>query len=559
MSEQSRRAARPPLRWTGVLFAFAANLLLVTVTNGLVQVLQWPIEAETLATLAAPVLAGVLTAFYVRQRGGMHAFLGGLLSIAPLGLFIFDNFTNPWQLAIYASGFCTLGGAVTELLLRRRGGLGWGRPTRFALAVGGSCSFRMGDKICCRRAENQWDLKEKLKSNAERQLVELYRLRRTKDQTGKDRPAVAAPGLCLCPAISLCRRHDAPYDHPGLPAGALPPLIFRQLIDVTFPSGDMRQLNILAVALFVVPLLDALLGTVQRHFSARAGEGVIYDLRREMYAHLQRMSLRFFTNTKAGDIISRFNNDVVGAQGAITGTIPQIVTNIVTLVSTLAVMLTIEWRLTLLAVGVLPLFILPARRVGRILRGIRRQALDYNADMGNQVGETLTVNGALLVKTFGREEDEMTRYERSAANVRDIGIRRAKVGQFFFAGLGLVGALGTAIVYGVGGHLVLSGAMTTGTIVAFVAYLGRLYGPLTSLSNVQVEFVTALVSFERVFEYLDLPIEIQERPDAVALGRVEGRIEFDHAYFQYEDASAGCGRERSFASRRRRRRRRDNC
>ncbi len=301
------------------------------------------------------------------------------------------------------------------------------------------------------------------------------------------------------------------------------------------------------------------LGTVQRHFSARAGEGVIYDLRREMYAHLQRMSLRFFTNTKAGDIISRFNNDVVGAQGAITGTIPQIVTNIVTLVSTLAVMLTIEWRLTLLAVGVLPLFILPARRVGRILRGIRRQALDYNADMGNQVGETLTVNGALLVKTFGREDDEMTRYERSAANVRDIGIRRAKVGQLFFAGLGLVGALGTAIVYGVGGHLVLSGAMTTGTIVAFVAYLGRLYGPLTSLSNVQVEFVTALVSFERVFEYLDLPIEIQERPDAVALGRVEGRIEFDHAYFQYEAPALAAEGNGAPHGRRRRRRRRDSC
>jgi len=315
--------------------------------------------------------------------------------------------------------------------------------------------------------------------------------------------------------------------------GLLPPLIFQTLIDKTLPSGDIKQLNLLAVGLFAVPLLSGLLGVVQRHYGARAGEGIIYDLRREMYEHLQHMSLRFFTNTKSGEIISRFNSDVVGAQSAITGTIPDIVTNVVTLISTLAVMLAIEWRLTVLAVIVVPLFLLPARRVARILRDIRRSAMEYNSDMSNQIAETLSVNGALLVKTFGREADELERYRKVAANVRDIGVRRAQVGQLFFMGLGLAGAIGTALIYWTGGYLVIGGAMSAGTIVAFAAYLTRLYGPLTALTNVQVEFVTSMVSFERVFEYLDVPVEIKDRPDAIHFTAVAGRIEFDHVDFQY--------------------------
>ncbi len=316
--------------------------------------------------------------------------------------------------------------------------------------------------------------------------------------------------------------------------GLIPPLIYRALIDDVLPNGDMARLNLLAIGLFAVPMLSGLLGVVQRRYGARAGEGIIYDLRNQMFDHLGRMSMRFFTNTKAGEIVSRFNNDVVGAQNAITGTIPDILTNVITLVSTLIVMLSIEWRLALLSVAVLPLFLLPARRVGLVLRKIRRQALDYNADMSSQITETLTVNGALLMKTFSRLPDEERRFKAISAKVRDIGVRRAEVAQLFFMGLGLVGAIGGALVYWVGGLMVLNGALTIGTIVAFAAYLTRLYGPLSALTNVQVEFVTALVSFERVFEYLDMPIEIQDKPGALELGSVEGRIRFDHVWFQYQ-------------------------
>lgn len=321
--------------------------------------------------------------------------------------------------------------------------------------------------------------------------------------------------------------------------GLIPPLIYRALIDHVLPNGDLVWLNLFAIALFAVPLLSGLLGVAQRRYSARAGEGIIYDLRNQMFNHLGRMSMRFFTNTKSGEIVSRFNSDVVGAQNAITGTIPEILTNLITLVSTLVVMLSIEWRLALLSVAVLPFFLLPARRVGLILRKIRRQALEYNADMSSQITEMLTVNGALLMKTFSRLPDEERRFRTISANVRDIGVRRAEVSQLFFMGLGLVGAIGGALVYWVGGFMVIDGSLTVGTIVAFTAYLTRLYGPLSALTYVQVEFVTALVSFERVFEYLDMPLEIQDEADALELGTVEGRICFDHVWFQYQGQPSG--------------------
>jgi ATP-binding cassette subfamily B protein len=277
----------------------------------------------------------------------------------------------------------------------------------------------------------------------------------------------------------------------------------------------------------------------QRYLGSRVGEGIIFDLRQGLYAHLQRMSLRFFTHTKAGEILSRLNNDVVGAQSAVTGTLPNIVTNGITLVSTLAVMISIEWRLTLLSVVVLPLFLLPARRVGRILRSIRRRAMEYNADMSNIIGETLGINGALLVKAFGRQRREIERFRETNRKVRDIGVRRALVGRWFFMGLGISSAIGTALIYWAGGHLVLREALSVGTIVAFAAYLTRLYGPISALSNVQVEFATSMVSFERVFEYLDLPVEIQDVPDAVNLATVTGRVRFEEVSFSYlrEDES----------------------
>jgi len=313
----------------------------------------------------------------------------------------------------------------------------------------------------------------------------------------------------------------------------IPPLLYRDLIDNVLPNRNYTRLNWLALGMVGIPIASGVITVVQRFFSSRAGEGIIFDLRQQMYEHLQQMALRFFTNTKAGEIMSRFNNDVVGAQNAITGTIPNILTNSVTLISTLVVMLSIEWRLAVLALVVLPLFLLPARRVARTLRALRREASEENAEMSNILNETLTINGALLVKTFGRQGRELGRFRRANGAVRDIGVRRAQVGQLFFMGMGISGTLGAALIYWVGGHLVLNGSISTGTIVAFVAYLSRLYGPISSLANVQVEFATSMVSFERVFEYLDLPLEITDRADAVVLDAVEGDVRFEDVAFHY--------------------------
>jgi ATP-binding cassette subfamily B protein len=315
--------------------------------------------------------------------------------------------------------------------------------------------------------------------------------------------------------------------------GLVPPLLYRDLIDNVLPNRDFARLNLLALGMIGIPLVSGLIGVAQRYLSARVGEGIICDLRQAMYDHLQRMSLRFFTHTRSGEIVSRFNNDVVGAQSAVTGTLPNIVTNGITLVSTLAVMMTIEWRLALLSVAVLPLFLLPARRVGGILRRIRRQAMEYNADMSSIITETLGINGVLLVKTFGRQRQEVARFRETSEKVRDTGVRRALVGRWFFLGLGIASAIGTALIYWVGGYQVLREAITVGTIVAFASYLTRLYGPISSLSNVQVEFVQSMVSFERVFEYLHLPVEIEDQPGAIELERVDGHVRFEDVSFSY--------------------------
>lgn len=250
-----------------------------------------------------------------------------------------------------------------------------------------------------------------------------------------------------------------------------------------------------------MPVLSGLIDVGQRYLSARVGEGIIFDLRQQMYAHLSAMALRFFTHTKSGEIVSRFNNDVVGAENAITGTIPTIVVNVVTVVSTLAIMISIDWRLALLSVAVVPLFILPAKRVASVLRAICRQAMNANAEQSNIITETLGINGALLVKTFGRQAQEEARFREVNAEVRDLGIRHALVGRWFFMGLSLSAAVGATLIYWVGGRLVLADALTIGTIVAFAAYLSRLYGPISSLSNIQVEFAALHGQLKRVFLY----------------------------------------------------------
>lgn len=313
----------------------------------------------------------------------------------------------------------------------------------------------------------------------------------------------------------------------------VPPLLFRQLIDVALPNEDLRLLNLLALGMVAVPLLNGLIGVVQRRVSAEVGEGVIYDLRRALYEHMIRMSLRFFTKTRTGELMSRLNNDVIGAQRAVTGTLITILSNVITLISVLSVMLVIEWRLTLLGLVILPLFVLPARRVGRKLRKIRRRSMELNAEMNASMNETLNISGALLVKLFGRERKEMQSFSDKAGDVRDIGVQSAVISQWFFLALGVVSAIGTAIVYWAGGHLVLSGTFTIGTIVAFSAYLTQLYGPLISLTNAPVEFAQSMVSFERVFEALDIPIEIKEAADKISLEQVKGSIDFKDVSFSY--------------------------
>ncbi|MBI4321756.1 MAG: ABC transporter ATP-binding protein [Chloroflexi bacterium] len=313
----------------------------------------------------------------------------------------------------------------------------------------------------------------------------------------------------------------------------VPPLLYRDLIDNALPNRDFSRLNLLALGMIGIPLLNGLIGVIQRYLSSSIGEGIIFDLRRSLFEHLQRMSLRFFTNTKTGELMSRLNNDVVGSQQAVTSTTVNIVSNVIALVSTLTIMLSLEWRLTLLGIAILPLFILPAKRVGRLLRRITRESLSLNAQMNALMNETLNVSGALLVKIFGRTADENARFAERAAGVRDIGIRQALVGRWFFLGLSLVSAVGTAIVFWSGGQLVLRGEFTIGTIVAFSTYLTQLYGPLSALTNARVEFATAMVSFERVFEVLDLPVEIHDRPGAESLERVEGSVEFADVSFSY--------------------------
>jgi ATP-binding cassette subfamily B protein len=311
------------------------------------------------------------------------------------------------------------------------------------------------------------------------------------------------------------------------------PLLFRDLLDNALPNKDAARLNGLALGLFGLPVLAGLIQVAQRYLSSSVGENIICDLRQALYDHLQRMSMRFFTHTKTGEMMSRLNNDVSGAQQAVTGTVVNLVTNVVSLVSTLIVMLSLEWRLTLLGVLILPLLILPARQMARILREITRQYMDLRARMSTLMNETLNVSGALLVKIFGRRDDELAQFAKSAREVRDISVKRALVGRWFFMAMGLVSAIGTAIVFWLGGHLVLRGAFTIGTIVAFSTYLTQLYRPLTALINARVEFATSLVSFERVFEVLDLPIEIDDRPDATVVPRSSGHVRFKGVSFSY--------------------------
>jgi ATP-binding cassette subfamily B protein len=323
----------------------------------------------------------------------------------------------------------------------------------------------------------------------------------------------------------------------------LTPLVLRDLIDRTIPAKNLGRLGVLALGLLLIPAANGAINVAQRRLNAYVGEGVIFDLRVALFGHLQRMSLRFFTNTKLGELMSRLNSDVVGAQTAISNTLVSIVTNGVQTVALLTVMLTLEWRLTLVSVLVLPLFLLAARRLGERLRETARQQMDANARMNALLNETLNIGGALLVKLFGRAGVETERMRGRAQEVRDLGVRRAVTGTTFFVLIGLLSAVGTALVYGLGGYLAIRGAFTLGTIVAFTAYLSSLYAALQGLASAPVEFATSVVSFERVFEVIDLPLEIDSRPGAVELQSVAGELAFENVSFQYEVDAQGLLRE----------------
>ena len=316
------------------------------------------------------------------------------------------------------------------------------------------------------------------------------------------------------------------------------PLLFKQIIDeVDRPGGGDRSV-VVTIALVVAGLavFDALLTLFQRLLSSQVGEGLIYDLRTRVFSHVQRMPVAFFTRTQTGALVSRLNTDVIGAQQAFTSTLSSVVSNVIGLVLVLATMLYLSWQITLGALVLTPLFLLPARWVGRRLQVITREAMQLNAGMGTTMTERFNVSGALLVKLFGRLDDESRAFSERAGQVRDIGIKQAMYGRVFFTSLTLVASLATALVYGVGGVLAIDDTITLGTLVALTALLGRLYGPLTALSNVTVDVMTALVSFERVFEVLDLPPMIDEKPDAKTLPRGANEVELRGVSFRYPSA-----------------------
>ena len=312
-----------------------------------------------------------------------------------------------------------------------------------------------------------------------------------------------------------------------------PPLLFRAILDHSIPQNNKGQITVLAAFLVAAALGDAVLAILQRWYSSRIGEGLIYDLRVALFDKVQQMPIAFFTRTQTGSLISRLNNDVVGAQTAVTSTLGSVVSNVVVLITTLAAMLALEWRLTLLSLVVLPVFIIPAKRVGAKLQTIAREQMGLNAEMNTQMTERFNVSGALLVKLFGRHSEEVGAFSRRAGRVRDIGIRSALYGRIFFVALGLVGAVGAAAIYGVGAHLVVDGGITAGTLVAMAAFVQRIYQPLTGLTNARIEVMTAFVSFERVFEVLDAPVSIQDAPGAIDLVDARGELELRNVTFRY--------------------------
>jgi ATP-binding cassette subfamily B protein len=327
------------------------------------------------------------------------------------------------------------------------------------------------------------------------------------------------------------------------------PLLLRALIDNGIQPKDTEVVLAIAAVVAAIALFDAVLSVVQRWFSARIGEGLIYDLRTQVFRHVQQQPIAFFTRAQTGSLVSRLNSDVIGAQQALTSTLSGVVSNFLSLVLVLAAMFYLSWVVTLCALVLLPVFIIPARLLGRRMQRLTRESMQLDAQMGSTMTERFNVAGAMLVKLFGRPQEEAEVFSGRAARVRDIGVVTAMYGRVFFIALTLLASMATALVYGLGGSLVISGAFQLGTLVALASLLSRMYGPITALSNVQVDVMTALVSFDRVFEVLDLKPLIEDRQGATPLRLpalstaaapaqgVAPDIDFDHVTFRYPLAS----------------------
>jgi ATP-binding cassette subfamily B protein len=314
------------------------------------------------------------------------------------------------------------------------------------------------------------------------------------------------------------------------------PLLLRKLIDDGVLPKDTGLVTQLALAVGALAVLDAIMNVIGRWFSARIGEGLIYDLRSEVFAHVQKQSIAFFTRTQTGALISRINSDVMGAQQAFTTTLSGIVSNVISLTLVTIAMLFLSWQITLFSLALLPLFLLPTKWVGRKIQSLTRESFEVNAQMSSTMTERFNVSGALLVALYGKNSIEKEFFRSRARKVADIGIQLALLNRLFFIALTSVAAIATAFAYGIGGHLAISGSITVGTMIAITALLARLYGPLTALSNIRIDVMTSLVSFERVFEVLDLKPMVESKAGAIALAPSKPKIEFKEVDFSYPKA-----------------------
>jgi ATP-binding cassette, subfamily B, bacterial len=314
-----------------------------------------------------------------------------------------------------------------------------------------------------------------------------------------------------------------------------PPLLFKQIIDEGVLKGDRRLLITLAVTVAALAVAQGILGMVQRWCSSTIGEGLIFDLRTKVFDHVVQMPVAFFTRTQTGKLVSRLNSDVIGAQQAFTSTLSTVLSNVISLILVLAAMIVLSWQLTLAALIMLPIFLVPAKIVGRKLADLTRRQMQLNGDMSATMTERFSVSGALLVTLFGRLSEEHDRFAERAGAVRNVSVKIAMNGRFFYTSLGLVAALATALVYGVGGLFAIKGALTVGTLTALAGLLAQLYGPLTQLTNLRIDVMNALVSFDRVFEVLDLPPMIADRPDAEPVAG-PASVRFENVSFSYPTA-----------------------